>query len=177
MTDKVSLRRKAKHLKGLLAEEDRLQKSALIWRQIEVMERFRNAHVVLMYWSMPDEVQTHDFVCRWSQSKTIILPVVDGDRLRLVPFEGEQSLRRNATMNLYEPQGDDYPTPQSIGLAIIPGIAFDRSNHRLGRGKGYYDKLLPGLNIYKIGVGFDFQLLDSIPADGHDVLMDEVIVG
>ncbi len=177
MDEKKALRLEVKQLKEQLSEVNRLRKSALVWQQIEALPRFTQAKSVLMYWSMPDEVATHDVIKRWHKEKNFILPVVDGERLRLVAFDDELSLRRNATMNLYEPQGDDYPSPQNIELAIIPGMAFDRNNHRLGRGKGYYDQLLPLLHVYKIGVGFDFQLFDSIPYDEHDVPMDEVIVG
>lgn len=177
MSDKKTLRQEIKLLKEQLSEEDKVRQSASIWERLENTDRFRQAETILMYWSMSDEVQTHDFILRWCSAKTIILPVVDGDVLRLRLFEGEQALRRNATMNLYEPQGDDYPEPQNIALAVVPGIAFDRGNRRLGHGKGYYDELLPRLRAYKIGVCFDFQMFDEIPADEHDVLMDEVITG
>ena len=174
---KASLRREVRRLKGLLTEEDRLRKSAAVWAQVEAMPRFIHAASVLLYWSMPDEVYTHDFIRRWRQEKTIILPVVDGDELRLATFEGEQSLRRNAAMNLYEPQGSDYPSPQSIELTIVPGIAFDCNHHRLGRGRGYYDRLLTRLHTYNIGVCFDFQLFDAIPFGEHDMPIDEVVTG
>lgn len=175
--DKKTVRNRIRLLKSRLPEEARLRKSVFIWQQIEATERFRKAGTVLMYWSMPDEVPTHDFILHWCREKTIILPVVDGNILRLKQFHGKQALRKNTAMNLYEPQGDDYPAPHSIELAIVPGIAFDRGNHRMGRGKGYYDKLLPGLTAYKIGVGFDFQLLDHIPVTEYDIPVDEVIVG
>ncbi len=175
MFDKKTLRREIKLLKDQFSEDNRLRQSASIWTRLENTERFRQAETILMYWSMPDEVQTHDFIRRWYRKKTIILPVVDGDILRLKQFIGEQTLRRNATMNLLEPSGDDYPEPQNIELSVIPGIAFDRNNRRLGRGKGYYDKLLPGLNAYRIGVCFDFQLFDEIPADERDIPMDEIL--
>ncbi len=171
------LRHEVKCLKGLLTEDDRLRKSATIWEEIEAMPRFGRAASVLLYWSMPGEVYTHDFVRRWSHEKTIILPVVDGDHLRLVLFEGEQSLRRNATMNLYEPQGCDFPSPLSIDLALVPGIAFERLNPRRGRGRGYYDRLLPSLHTYNIGVCFEFQLFDAIPFGEYDIPMDEVVAG
>ena len=174
---KILLRREVKRLKGLLTEENRLRKSAAIWTQVEGMPRFASATTVLLYWSMPGEVHTHDFIRRWRYEKMIILPVVDGDHLRLVPFDGEQSLRRNVAMNLYEPQGSDYLSPQSIELAIVPGIAFDRDHHRLGRGRGYYDRLLPQLHTYNIGVCFDFQLFDAIPFEKFDVPVDEVVTG
>ena len=168
-------RKEIKRLKALMTNEELLCRSAQIWARVEANPRFRQASSVLLYWSMPDEVYTHDFIRRWHDEKIIILPVVDGDRLRLAPFEDESSLRRNATMNLYEPQGDDYPSPETIELAIVPGVAFDRSQHRMGRGRGYYDRLLPQLNTYNIGVCFDFQLLDEIPFGEDDVPMNEVV--
>ena len=177
MDKKTILRQKVKHLNAQLTEEELLCKSNMVWAIVETKWQFRQATSVLLYWSMSGEVHTHDFIRRWHSEKNIILPVVDGDRLRLTPFADEQSLRLNPVMNLYEPQGDDYPSPKTIELAIVPGIAFDRSNHRLGRGRGYYDRLLPQLNTYNIGVCFDFQLFDTIPYDENDVAMDEVVSG
>ena len=175
MNEKNILRQEIKRLKALMTDEELLMKSAQVWVRVETNPRFQQATSVLLYWSMPDEVYTHDFIRRWHGEKIIILPVVDGNRLRLALFEGEQSLRRNAAMNLYEPQGNDYPSPQTIELAIVPGVAFDHSHHRLGRGRGYYDRLLPQLNAYNIGVCFDFQTFDQIPHDDDDVVMDEVL--
>ena len=75
-----------------------------------------------------------------------------------------------------EPVGrlfNDYP---SVDVAVVPGMAFDSRCNRLGRGKGYYDRMLPKLsNAYKIGMCFDFQKLPGIPADDHDIKVDEVI--
>lgn len=177
MDDKTELRREVKRLKSAMPEDERLRRSAAVWALLETTPRFIRAAAVLLYWSMPDEPHTHNFIRRWSSRKTIILPVIDGDSLRLVPFSGDRALRRNTSINLYEPCGDDFPTPLSIETAIIPGVAFDRHNHRMGRGRGYYDRMLPQLHTYNIGVGFDFQLFDLIPFDAHDVPMDEVLVG
>ena len=63
----------------------------------------------------------------------------------------------------------------SIDLAIIPGVSFDRKGNRLGRGKGYYDRLLNKLNVYKIGICFQFQLTEpGLPTEDSDIPMDEV---
>lgn len=75
-----------------------------------------------------------------------------------------------------EPTGELFTDYDLIDVAIVPGMAFDREGHRLGRGKGYYDRFLAQLpHIYKIGICFPFQLVDKVPADVHDILMDEVI--
>lgn len=176
MHEKKLLRQEVKRLKAQFTEQELLRKSAMIWAEVEAKPQFRQAASVLLYWSLPGEVYTHDFIRRWHGEKNIILPVVDGDRLRLALFTSEQTLRRNTVMNLYEPQGCDDALQETVELAIVPGIAFDRSNHRLGRGRGYYDRLLPQLNSYILGVCFDFQLFDAIPYDEYDVPMDEVVV-
>ena len=54
-------------------------------------------------------------------------------------------------------------------------MAFDHEGHRLGRGKGYYDRFLNRVKTYKIGVCFDFQMMDQLPHDHHDIMMDEII--
>ena len=64
----------------------------------------------------------------------------------------------------------------SIELVVVPGMAFDKQGHRLGRGKGYYDRLLPKLtNAYKLGVCFPYQYIEEVPTDEHDIRMDEVL--
>lgn len=79
-----------------------------------------------------------------------------------------------------EPVGSLFPQEEydQIELAIIPGMAFDAMGHRLGRGKGYYDRLLPQLTAaYKIGVCYPFQFVSDVPSEEHDVRMNEVICG
>ena len=64
-----------------------------------------------------------------------------------------------------------------IDLIVVPGLAFSRDGHRLGRGAGFFDRLLagPAAEAYKLGVRFDFQLLESIPIEPHDIVMDTVV--
>ena len=72
---------------------------------------------------------------------------------------------------LFAPENYD-----EIELAIIPGMAFDRAGHRLGRGKGYYDRLLSRLKAAKLtGICWAFQLLDEVPSEPHDIPMHNII--
>jgi 5-formyltetrahydrofolate cyclo-ligase len=175
MPDKQNIRLHIKKLGENITQEEKLAQSARVWRLLEEKEIFRHAKVILMYWSMPDEVFTHDFILRWCEEKTVLLPVIKGDSLIAKHFIDVQLLKKNAELNVYEPQGSEYSHLRDIDLVVVPGIAFDREKRRLGRGKGYYDKFLPSLRAYKAGVCFDFQVLDNIPSDAHDVRMDEVI--
>jgi 5-formyltetrahydrofolate cyclo-ligase len=177
VSDKEKVRHQVRCLKETVSAEEMRRQSEAVFRRVERTEQFRQASVILAYWSMPDEVQTHEWMKKHGTEKTFVLPVIDGEQLRLKRFAGEQDLLKHAVLDLYEPRGEDFKNIRQIQLAVVPGIAFDRNRRRMGRGKGYYDRLLPQLDAYKIGVGFDFQLFEEIPCDEHDVLMDEVIAG
>ena len=144
--------------------------------KVEDLDRFREAKVVLLYWSMEDEVQTHDFVEKWYKSKTILLPCVDGDDLRLRQYTGAECMREGEQFGIGEPTGEEYTDLESVDAIIVPGVAFDKEGHRMGRGRGFYDRLLKSTpNAYKIGVCFDFQMVESVPVEPHDVMMDRVV--
>ena len=103
--------------------------------------------------------------------------MVVGDDLELRLYAGDDRLAPGA-FHIEEPRGEPFTDYAGIDLAVIPGVAFDRAGNRLGRGKGYYDRLLPRLaDTYKIGLCYPFQLADSLPAEAHDVRMDEVVCG
>jgi 5-formyltetrahydrofolate cyclo-ligase len=94
--------------------------------------------------------------------------------LELRLYSGRDSLRVGA-YNILEPVGPVFSDYDSIDLAVVPGVAFTADGIRLGRGKGYYDRLLPRIKARKIGICFPFQILHSIPAESFDIRMDEVI--
>ena len=63
----------------------------------------------------------------------------------------------------------------SVDVVLVPGVAFDAEGHRLGRGRGYYDRFLRTCKARTIGVCFDFQKVDEVPVDAFDVTIDEVV--
>jgi len=138
------------------------------------------ATTLLLYYPLPDEVDVRPLIHQaWQAGHLVLLPVVEGDMLQLRLYQGEESLRVGA-YNIMEPVGPLFPPEKydQIQLAIVPGMAFDASGHRLGRGKGYYDRLLPLLtSAYKIGVCYPFQFLGVVPSQEHDVPMNEVVCG
>ena len=77
--------------------------------------------------------------------------------------------------NISEPTGSVKTDPSEIELAIIPGVAFDKCCNRMGRGKGFYDRLIPYLKCPTIGLGFGFQMVDSIPCEEFDKPLDMVV--
>ena len=140
---------------------------------MEQHPHFIASKTILCYHSLADEVQTHDFVEKWHKDKKILLPVVKGDVLELRRYTGTSCLQPGS-FRIEEPEGDAFTRFEEIELSIIPGMAFDREGNRLGRGKGYYDKLLPFLHSYNIGICFGFQAKEEIPSEEFDRKMDEV---
>lgn len=81
---------------------------------------------------------------------------------------------KKGSFGIEEPTGALLEDYSQIELAIIPGVSFDGKGNRLGRGKGYYDRLLPLLRSYNIGICFQFQVCQEIPTEIFDKKMDEV---
>jgi 5-formyltetrahydrofolate cyclo-ligase len=173
--EKEASRKEIRKLKKLATIESMHEESYTIFKQVEELPVFKSAQTVLAYWSLADEVFTHDFVKKWYLTKRILLPIVVGDTLELKVFTGMDCMEVGPSFGILEPRkGIDFNN-EVIDLAIIPGIAFDMSGNRLGRGKGYYDKLLKPESIYKVGVAFSFQILPKVPVDSFDIQMDIVI--
>lgn len=175
MDEKKALRIEIRQLKRACPLEERRRKSLSVWEAVERDEVFLQAETVLAYWSMDDEVYTHDFVNKWAGSKTLLLPCVKGDELELRYFDGEERLQPGEGYAIPEPVGELFTDWGKIDLILVPGVAFDKSGNRLGRGKGYYDKVLKQTGAYKLGVCFDFQLVERVPVEPHDVKMDRVV--
>lgn len=148
---------------------------AEILAALEAHPAFRAASTVLLYHSLKDEVDTHAFIRKWSRKKRILLPVVAGDDLELRIYTGPEDMTIGA-YGIEEPTGELFTDYAAIEFIAVPGVAFDRSGNRLGRGKGYYDRLLPRIpSAYKAGICFPFQLVEEVPAEAFDIRMDEVI--
>ncbi len=172
--EKKALRRMITQRKALYSLELRRTLSAVLMEQLERHPLFVTARTVLLYYSLHDEVYTHEFVEHWRQEKRILLPVVKGEELELRYYAGKDDLKKGA-YGIEEPSGmifTDYP---EIDVTIVPGVSFDKDGNRLGRGKGYYDRLLPKLSSYNIGICYAFQVSDKIPYEPYDRKMDAVL--
>ena len=175
--EKKELRKTISSLKKLCPQEERLNRSKTVIANLESSPEYIEARNVLCYWSLPDEVNTHDLVTRAAASgKTVFLPVVNGDDLIIRQFTGLDKMHDGESYSIPEPKtGSREASIDEIDLVIVPGVAFDREGGRMGRGKGFYDRLLSGSSVFKTGICFDFQLVKSVPKEPHDILMDKVI--
>jgi 5-formyltetrahydrofolate cyclo-ligase len=115
----------------------------------------------------------------WAEAKNVVLflplpsePIItplklDCEARKITSLSIPQSVRNESHLHL----------PDTIDLILVPGVAFSKDRHRLGRGGGFFDRLLAGraANAFKLGVCFSFQMLDNIPMEGHDIIMDAVV--
>ncbi|MGL5981224.1 MAG: 5-formyltetrahydrofolate cyclo-ligase [Phocaeicola sp.] len=171
---KRALRKQIAEEKKRISLQARMEKSELLFQKLEQHPAFNGAKTILLYHSLPDEVATHKFIKKWSKEKLILLPVVNGETLTLKRFTNQKELIKSEQFNISEPIGEPFTYYEEIDLAIIPGVAFDLQGNRLGRGKGYYDRLLNRLTCPTIGVCFNFQVVNQLPTEEFDRAMNEV---
>jgi 5-formyltetrahydrofolate cyclo-ligase len=173
--NKKELRQQIKQLKAMTPVAVRQVEAQMVFSTIEKMPVWQQAQHILCYWSLPDELPTHEAVNQWLASgKNIYLPRVVGDDLEIVPYHGAQSLDDNNKFHIGEPMGDAVDA-SCLELIIVPAVALDGKRNRLGRGKGFYDRLLSTTSCPTIGVACDFQLVDEVPVEPHDRPLDCVV--
>lgn len=173
MEEKKQLRQQIKQEVSRLSPTERVETSLKIREHIEQLTLFARAHSILLFHSLPDEVDTHDWIDRWCVSKEIYLPVVNGDNLEIKRYNPGKT--RQGAFGITEPVGESLTDYSLIDLIIVPGVAFDTRHNRLGRGKGYYDRLLKKTGAPTIGVAYECQIVNEIPTLPHDVSMTLII--
>lgn len=174
---KTELRQLIRQRKRQFTQQELGELSLAVVGRLSAHKWMAQAQTVMLYCSLPDEVDTHGLIdTLYGEGKTVVLPVVTGEgEMELRVYHGADSLRRGA-FDILEPVGECFTDYEGIDLAVIPGMAFDDSGHRLGRGKGYYDRFLVNLpHCYKIGMCFDFQRVEHVPCESTDIAVDEVI--
>jgi len=151
-------------------EEQRLKKSKIICDKLFKIPEFKRAVTVLFYSSFDGEVDTHEMIKETIKfGKKIGLPKIIKKEKKIVPrlveyFEKDIEL---GPYGIKQPKDSvtEVLDLENIDMVIVPGVAFDKANNRLGRGGGYYDRFLKKLpsNIPTCGLAFDFQIVDHLP--------------
>ena len=172
-----------KHLRDVLANmsfAERHHKSVAACNHIIGSPEFAAARVVMLYLSMPTEVDTAPLALRsWQDGKAVVVPKVSWDQRRMLPTE-ITSLHGHVTTagtGVREPV-DGKPMPlDMIDLVIVPGLGFTSKGYRIGRGMGFYDRFLAqgefiGLSC---GLAFEEQVVPSLPVLDHDMPLSMLV--
>ena len=171
---KPLIRKAVKERVVAMSETDKQTEADVLFSYLENLEQVRNSKKILLYHPMTDEIDVMKAVRKWAETKEIYLPAIEGDDIVIRQYKSEQDLKIGK-YGILEPVGAVLDNPEEINLVIVPGRAFDIRGYRLGRGKGYYDRLLPKMRAIKIGVCFDCQYIFRVPAEEHDIPMDYVV--
>jgi 5-formyltetrahydrofolate cyclo-ligase len=153
------------------------QKSVQACRNLCSVEEFVRASVVMMFLSLPDEIDTsHAILQAFQQNKTVVVPSILWHQRHLIPvtmssLECEMAHDRHGLR--YPADGQPVPADQ-IDLIVVPGLGFDNRGNRLGRGGGFYDRFLShdGFQGVSCGLAFEEQVVDEIPVLEHDISLD-----
>jgi len=174
---KEVLRTRAKEVRAALPLEKRKEFSRTICDRVTSL--LDGQDPVLVYVSKPPEVETAPLISTLlSRKASVVVPIIEREERTLrLSFLRDPSHLSVSTFSVPEPIGHEIPAdPGSIPVAVVPLVAFDRRGHRLGYGAGYYDRFLSSnTHMYKVGVGFSCQEVDTVPADERDVCMDAIV--
>lgn len=177
--DKSALRKDIREAKKKLSIDDKLVAEQRVLDVLINDTHISKCQNLVAYWSMPDELPTRYIIAHFAQSKRIFLPVICGSTLEFRQFEAEANLMPDDKYGIGEPRyGAALDTTLSDIVVLVPGVAFTKEGHRLGRGGGYYDRILSQLtSAYKIGIAFQCQIVSEIPTESHDIMMNRIVCG
>jgi 5-formyltetrahydrofolate cyclo-ligase len=175
---KAALRKQIREaLKRKMVEKRELNSERLC-AKLKEQSFFQTAASVLFFAPLPDEIDLWPLLEESLTKKAVALPCFDSDNqsyksrrvknLSVEIISGHFGIREPAASCVEMP-------PEDLDLILVPGVAFDLNGNRLGRGKGFYDRLLQKCRCKKAGVCFDAQLLQKIPAEPHDAKVDFIL--
>jgi len=148
--------------------------SAAIARRLATLPPFQAAQRLSIYVSTGNEVETHELIRQLlAQGREVAVPVFRDGRYELGRLEDFDADLQPGHWGIGEPR-----VVRAAGepqVWVVPGVAFDRHGHRLGHGKGYFDRLLAGRPGVKIGLAYEFQVVPAVPVTADDVRLDFIV--
>lgn len=148
----------------------------VVERLVRHLELFPDARIVASYMALPGEVDLRELYGRIE--KQWVFPRVSQDELKFYRVNNIDEDMRVGAFGIMEPKdGLDEVRVEQVDVFLCPGLGFDRKGGRMGRGKGFYDRILKQAKpeAVKIGVCFPFQIVEDIVMEEYDVRMDLVV--
>jgi len=140
------------------------------------LAEIKKAQTILFYLPIHGEVDLHGLFEKLKTHKKFILPRVKNEStLHLFYIKTLKDVEKGS-FNILEPKLHlKRAALKDVGVALVPGVVFAKNGHRIGYGKGFYDRLLKKLRIPKIGVAYEFQIVENIEVQKHDAVMDMIV--
>lgn len=164
-----------------LDTSEKHRKDEIIYSKVIRNSLYQKCKSLFIFVSYKNEVNTHNIIKHAiDNGKTVAVPVILSldEGMIAVRINGMEQLKENK-YGILEPvlNNENILVPESIDLVIVPGAAFDKNGGRVGYGAGMYDKFLKSINpkAKKVAIAYEFQVLDYVPMEPHDIYVDEVI--
>ncbi len=184
--EKAAIRRQMRAQRKTLPPEERLRASEVVCAKLArdgeiaaMADPLNGGGPIAVYLASPDEIDLSDFIREMlGRGVKVVSPRWNGDTYELARLKGlDEGCLRRGPMNILEPAEAEIVKPQDVSVWIVPGLAFTKDGKRLGYGGGWYDRLLAAItrSALKIGVAYELQIVDDLPSEQHDILLDRVI--
>ena len=174
-TDKRALRKEIRAEIAKLSADEKQTLSAQIFSKIATLSKLEEASVVALFVSLHDEPQTAEFIeSLLHKNKRVVVPRIEGDEMNFYDISEGVKI---GSFGIMEPTSKEPIEPSEIDVMIVPGVVFTLNGARCGRGKGFYDKYLSrnGFRAHTIGVCYPCQIVENLPTEEHDRVLDCVI--
>jgi len=178
-TKKTALRQQIRTVLNAMTPAQRAGASGRACALLEHQTVWKKAALIFFYAPLPEELDIWPLLSHsLAAGKTVALPRFDPTTQRYVACQ-IQDIARDLSAGRYgirEPGGHCVAVPPNrLDLVLVPGVAFDLQGRRLGRGKGFYDQMLASVRGTTCGVGFDEQIVETIPVEPHDVPLNCIL--
>ena len=159
-----------------LSKEEILEKSEQIKYNLFNLEQYKKSKTVMFFVSFNSEVHTHEMIKEALKNKTVVIPKVEQHEIEPSIILDFDNLVPSSKLGILEPIEAMKIAYKNIDLVLVPGIVFDKHGHRIGFGLGFYDRFLQKVSkSIKVGLAFDFQVVDRIPHEEHDVPVNFIV--
>lgn len=174
---KTELRKHMRARRNALSVEQGADFSRRIGERLRAMESVRNAETIAAYLATLHETSLDEAILRWLHEKTVVVPSL-GLKPRFDVLESLENVKTNAR-GLRVPLSNRKIAAPEIGVIVVPALAFDFHGNRLGQGGGWYDRVLDRARDkgkpLVIGVGFEVQIVESVPCNERDQSVDFIV--
>ncbi|MDP9302804.1 MAG: 5-formyltetrahydrofolate cyclo-ligase, partial [Actinomycetota bacterium] len=157
---------------------ERIARSTTIHQRFLALPEVQDAGVVMAFWSFGSEVSTPPLLeALHARGIRVCLPRIEGGDLMAVRYEPGDPVRETS-FGAREPADGTTLAPDVLDLVVTPGVAFDRSGHRIGYGGGFYDRFLRRArrDVPRIAIAFDLQVLpQDLPVGNFDLGVDVIV--
>lgn len=187
-----SIRASLKSFWASCSSADNNRLGALLAKKVQEIPVWKSSIHICAFLSMPDELDTTPLITEaLKQNKNVYVPRIDGSDIEFVLIQTDWTTWPKDAWNIPVPPSELVPVRpelfiQEPSLIVVPGLAYDKMGRRLGRGKGFYDRYLGKLLViaqqlqkpmpFLAGVGLELQLVDTVPAEEHDIKVSTIVV-